>query len=233
MARASTARDAIRTCGSAAPLPVRMLRGALRLLLWLVMRIGLRVTIEGVRLDGPAVVVSNHPNLIDGMLVLMADANMRPVARWHRHALVRAGLWVGNCVITTTGTPVDPHRGAFLQALAHLRDGGRVWIAPEGGWQPQLALRSPRTGAVRLAHAAGVPLQVLAIRHAQHPGPDVTGWPLWTRPAVTLRWGPRVATNGDIDGDIDRLMSALAATAEMSWTAPPAAAPRTPDRPSL
>jgi 1-acyl-sn-glycerol-3-phosphate acyltransferase len=98
-----------------------------------------------------------------------------------------------------------------------------VWIAPEGGWQPQMALRSPRTGAVRLAQMAGVPLQVLAIRHQQHPGPDITRWPRWTRPAVTLQWGPRVATNGDLDGDIDRVMSALAAATEMTWS--PASAP--------
>lgn len=231
MAPVTTAWDAIRTCGSAAPLPVRLLRATLRLLLWLIMRVMMRVTVEGDRSDGPAVIVSNHPNLIDGLLVLMADPSMRPVARWHRHALVRAGLWVGNCMITTTGTPVDPHRGAFLQALAHLNNGGRVWIAPEGGWQPQRALRSPRTGAVRLAQMAGVPLQVLAIRHEPHPGPDVSRWPVRTRPAVTLRWGPRLATNGDMDGDIDRVMSALAATAGMTWTPTTAPGPDAlPDR---
>jgi 1-acyl-sn-glycerol-3-phosphate acyltransferase len=231
MAPVTTAWDAIRTCGSAAPLPVRLLRATLRLLLWLIMRATMRVTVEGNRRDGPAVIVSNHPNLIDGLLVLMADPSMRPVARWHRHALVRAGLWVGNCMITTTGTPVEPHRGAFLQALTHLNNGGRVWIAPEGGWQPQRELRSPRTGAVRLAQMAGVPLQVLAIRHEPHPGPDVGRWPVRTRPAVTLRWGPRLATNGDMDGDIDRVMSALAATAGMTWNPTTAAGPDAlPDR---
>jgi len=231
MAHVTTARDAIRTCGSGAPWPQRMLRAPLRLLLWLLMRAMLRVTVEGARSDGPAIVVSNHPNLIDGLLVLMADPEMRPVARWHRHALVRAGLWVGNCMITTTGTPAVPRRGAFAQALAHLRGGGRVWIAPEGGWQPQTTLRAPRTGAVRLAQMTGVPLQVLAIRHEHHPGPDVTRWPRWTRPAVTLRWGPRVMTNGDLDDDIDRLMSALATATDMTWT--PSSAPRPdamPDR---
>lgn len=185
------------------------------------MRAGLRVTIEGVRVDGPAVVVSNHPNVIDGMLVLMADAHLRPVARWHRVALVRAGLWVGNSVITTTGTPVVPRRGAFGAALAHLRRGGRVWIAPEGGWQPQTTLRSPRSGAVRLAHAAGVPLHVLGIHYDAHPGPDVRRWPLWSRPAVTLRWGPTVTVNGDVTVDIDRMMSAVAGTTGMTWLAPP------------
>lgn len=221
MSHMSTAVDAIRSCGSAAPWPLRLARAPLRLLLWWAMRSALRITIEGCRVSGPAVVVSNHPNVIDGMLVLMADARLRPVARWHRVALVRAGLWTGNCVITTTGTPVTPHRGAFGTALTHLRDGGRVWIAPEGGWQPTTTLRSPHTGAVRLAHTAGVPLQVLAISYERHPGPDVARWPLWTRPAVTLRWGPTVALDGDVTTDSDRMMSALAATAGMTWLAPP------------
>ena len=218
MARRSSAFDAIRTSGSGVPFAVRALRAPLRLLLWLVMSAGLRITVEGRRADGPAVVVSNHPNVIDGMLVLMADASLRPVARWHRSAVVRVGLWIGNCVITTTGTPVSPHCGAFAAALEHLRDGGRVWIAPEGGWQPHLTLRSPRTGAVRLAHAAGVPIQVLVVEHDQHPGPDVARWPLRSRPGVTLRWGPLVAVSGDVAADIDRMMSALAAATGMTWS---------------
>ena len=223
MAPVSTVLDAVRTCGASAPLAVRVLRAPLRALLWLVLRTGLRIRVEGSRHDGAAVVVSNHPNLVDGMLVLMADAHLRPVARWHRSALVRAGLWVGNCVITTTGTPVSPARGAYLRALTHVRGGGRVWIAPEGGWQPRTTLRRPHSGAVRLAHAAQAPLQVLAIIYDRHPGPDVARWPLWTRPAVTLRWGPCVPTTGDVDHDLDRMMSALAAAAGMTWTSPPVA----------
>lgn len=209
----------IRTCGIEVPWPGRMLRGVLRLLLWSLLRLGLRISVEGVRAPGPAVIASNHPNLIDGLVVMMADATLRPVARWHRLSVVRLGLWAGDCVITTTGTPVTPHRGAYTAALAHLSAGGRVWIAPEGGWQPNLELRPPRTGAVRLAHAAGVPIQVLAVRHMPHPGPDVHRWPLWSRPAVVLRWGPCVTTTGDVATDIDRLMSALADAAGATWTA--------------
>lgn len=221
MSHLSTAADAIRSCGSAVPWPLRLLRAPLRVVLWLVLRGGLRVTVAGDRVEGPAVVVSNHPNLIDGMLVLLADAHLRPVARWHRVALVRVGLWVGNCVITATGTPVTPHRGAYNAALAHLREGGRVWIAPEGGWQPNTTLRSPHTGAVRLAHTAGVPLQVLGIGYDPHPGPDVRRWPLGTRPVVTLRWGPTVTVGGDVAADSERMMSALAATTGMTWRVPP------------
>ncbi|HSK95585.1 MAG TPA: lysophospholipid acyltransferase family protein [Euzebyales bacterium] len=223
-----TAAGVVLGCGSGAPWPVRVARAPLRLVLWLAMRVGLRITVEGVRVDGPAIVASNHPNLIDGLLVLMADACMRPIARWHRQPIVRLGLWIGDSVITTTGTPARPERGAYAGALAHLRAGGRVWIAPEGGWQPETTLRPPRTGAVRLAHAASVPIQVLAIRHTPHPGPDLSRWP-WRRhagsrtwgwrPRVTLHWGPCLTTTGDVADDGDRLMTAIAAATDTTWSA--------------
>jgi 1-acyl-sn-glycerol-3-phosphate acyltransferase len=168
----STAANAVRTYGPGASWWLRAIRGPLRLALWLVLRLALRINVEGVRTTGPAVIASNHPNLLDGLLVLMADASMRPIARWHRYRVIRLGLWIGNCVITSIGTTAPLQRGAFAGALAHLHRGGRVWIAPEGGWQPEVTLRPPRTGAVRLAHTAAVPIQVLAICHGPHPGPQ-------------------------------------------------------------
>lgn len=224
----STAANAVRTYGPGASWWLRAIGGPLRLALWLVLRLALRINVEGVRTTGPAVIASNHPNLIDGLLVLVADPSMRPIARWHRYRVVRLGLWVGNCVITSIGTTAPLQRGAYMGALAHLRRGGRVWIAPEGGWQPEVTLRSPRTGAVRLAHMAAVPIQVLAIRHAPHPGPEIRRWPLRSRPRVVLRWGPCLTTTGDIAADGDRLMTALAESAGMTWRAAPG--PRAPVR---
>jgi 1-acyl-sn-glycerol-3-phosphate acyltransferase len=194
-----------------------MTRGLLRVLLWLAMRLAMRVRVEGVRVPGPAVIASNHPNLLDGLLVLMADTTMRPIARWHRWFVLRLGFWIGNCVITSIGTAANPQRGAYAEALAHLRNGGRVWVAVEGRWQPERTLQPPRTGAVRLAHATSVPIQVLGIRHALHPGPDAARWPWRTRPSVVLRWGPCLTTTGHIPTDNDRLMRAIAGTAGMRW----------------
>lgn len=198
----------------------RVLRTPLRLAFWAVLRTGLRIRVVGRRHDGPAVIASNHPNLSDGLIALFADPTMRPVARWHRYPLLRAGMWVAASVITTTGTPVAPHRGAFAPALAHLRAGGRVWIAPEGVWQPEPGLRYPRTGAVRLAHAADVPLQILGIVHGIHPGPTLQTWRAWPRPTVGLRWGPVIEMTGDVEADIATLMGALSTTCGTPWTPP-------------
>jgi 1-acyl-sn-glycerol-3-phosphate acyltransferase len=228
MSRISTAAEVIRTRGSNGPWYARAARAPMRLVLWLALRLLMRIEVEGDRATGPAVIASNHPNLVDGLLALMADAQMRPIARWHRIALVRLGLWIGNSLITTTGTPVRPHRGAYAGALAHLRNGGRVWVAPEGGCQPEPTLRPPRTGAVRLAHAAAVPIQVLALVHEAHPGPDVRRWPLGRRPRVVLRWGPCISATGHIPTDIHRMMAAMAATAGMRWSQPATGATATP-----
>ena len=217
MSRVSTALDAVRTCGTDASWAVRVTRGPLRVVLWLAMRLAMRISVEGDRIHGPAVIASNHPNLVDGLLVLMADTAMRPIARWHRFFVLRLGFWIGNCVITSTGTAANPQRGAYASALAHLRTGGRLWIAVEGRWQPERTLQPPRTGAVRLAHAASVPIQVLGIRHALHPGPDAARWPWRTRPTVVLRWGPCLTTTGHIPTDNDRMMAVIAETAGMRW----------------
>lgn len=215
-ARLAGLRDALLVQPAGRP-PLRFVRAPLRVLLWFSLRSGLRLRVEGRRRDGPTVIVSNHPHVIDGLVVLLADPRMRPIARWHRVPLLRAGLWVADCIITTTGTPVRPHRGAFADALAHVRSGGRVWIAPEGGWQPALTLRYPRTGAVRMAHAAGVPIQVLGVVHQQHPGPRLTTWRPWLRPRILLRWGDVVTTTGDVEVDIDRMMTAMSAATDGTW----------------
>jgi 1-acyl-sn-glycerol-3-phosphate acyltransferase len=220
MSRVSTALDAIRSCGADASWLVRATRGPLRVVLWLVMRLAMRIRVEGEPVPGPAVIASNHPNLLDGLLVLMADTTMRPIARWHRFFVLRLGFWIGNCIITSRGTAANPQRGAYAESLAHVQRGGRLWIAVEGKWQPERTLLPPRTGAVRMAHAAAVPLQVLGIRHALHPGPDASRWPWGTRPLVVLRWGPCVTTTGHIPTDNDRMMAAIAETAGMRWDSP-------------
>lgn len=222
--RVATLGDAVRAQPTGGPL-MRAARAPFRLLLWAGLRAGLRLRVEGRRHPGPAIVVSNHPHVIDGLVVLFADPGMRPVARWHRIPLARAGMWIADCLVTTTGTPVRPHRGAFAPALAHVRSGGRVWIAPEGGWQPARTLRRPRTGAVRLSHASGAPIQVLGVIHERHPGPTLATWRPWHRPRILLRWGPVLAPTGRLDADIDAMMRAIADVARCEWHSPPSGDP--------
>lgn len=96
-----------------------------------------------------------------------------------------------------------------------------MWIAPEGGWQPKRLLRYPRTGAVRMAAMARVPVQVLAVLHEHHPGPDLAAWRPWHRPRIVLRWGQVLTMTGDVARDIDRTMSAIAEASETTWDPQP------------
>ncbi len=206
--------------GRAAQLAVREV---FAVLLRLTVRV--RVTNPDARVDGPAVIVSNHPNWLDGAVVVLADRSLRPVARWQAHRGARLAIWAGNAVVTTARTDREP-RPAWEQAADHLRTGGRIWLAPEGGAHSGLELLAPRSGAVRMAHAASVPVQPLGIRWRDgHAGPDLRRWRPWRRPTVDLVWGAAVTTSGDVDHDNDAMMARLAAASGVAWAPDPAPAP--------
>lgn len=196
--------------------PATLLRGVLREVVAAVLHRLVDLRVEGVarRVDGPAVVVSNHPHVADGALAMLADRSLRPVARWQPQRSARALIWLADSVVTTAGTGRDP-RPAWSTAVAHLGDGGRIWLAPEGGSHQEPTLRRPRSGAVRMAAAAGVPVQPLGIRwHDGTAGPRLSAWRPWRRPVVTLEWGEPVLVRAD-DEDVvvaegDRVMRALA-----------------------
>ena len=110
-ARVATLREALTIPPRPRPALVRLVRTPLRVILWLGLRTGFRLRTEGRRREGPAVIVSNHPHVVDGLVVLVVDPRMRPVARWHRVPLLRSGMWVADCIITTAEChPPRPHR---------------------------------------------------------------------------------------------------------------------------
>ena len=191
-----------------------------RPLRWLLVAlVRIEVTNPDRRVSGPSVVVSNHPHWLDGAVVKLADESLRPIARWQKAWYVRTALWIGGCVVTTAQTDQQA-RPAFEQAADHLRSGGRIWLAPEGGSHQDRYLREPRTGAVRMAHAAGAPIQPLAVRWIDdYAGPALGRWRPWRRPAVELTWGERVATTGDVQRDGDAMMSALADASGLPYQA--------------
>ncbi len=194
-----------------------LLRGAVRGVVRRLVHLVVRIEVVGRRHDGPAVVASNHPNALDGVVALAADPSLRPIARWQANPVARAGFWVADAVVTTAGTDRG-HRPAWEQAAAHLDDGGRIWLAPEGGAHDAPVLRAPRSGAVRMAHAAQVPVQALGVRHhGSHAGPRLRSWRPWRRPRVTLVWGDLVLPTGVVERDNDAMMSAIAQASGTLW----------------
>lgn len=199
----------------------RAVRGLLRAVARAVVRV--EVVDGDRRVTGPAVVVSNHPHWLDGVVALLADDTLRPIARAQRHPGARVGIWAADAVVTTRPAdpeptaPGAPRRPAFTEAAAHLQAGGRVWLAPEGGAHTGPRLRAPRSGAVRMAHLADVPIQPLAIAWADDPaGPDLRRWRPWRRRTVRATWGRPVTATGDVAADNAAMMVALAQATGMA-----------------
>lgn len=121
------------------------------------------------RPDQPLVVVFNHTSNIDAFLI--ADTLWRRLRHWVR-PLVKAELFeipvIGAVIRQTGAIPVVRGEGgsreaAYDAAVARLRAGGTILIAPEGTITHDGSLLPMRHGAARLALEAGV--DVLVVTH--------------------------------------------------------------------
>src|SRR5213592_2976091 len=127
----------------------RLVRGFIRLLLWLFYRRVDVVGAERIPSSGPLIIAANHHNsLVDPMLIM---------ATFPRRLTVLAN---GPFLRAVGGLPVnrrkeagdDPRKNEamFATAIAHLRAGGAILIFPEGRTQPVPTLLPLRTGVARL-----------------------------------------------------------------------------------
>ncbi len=116
--------------------------------------------------DQPLVVVINHTSNIDAFLV--ADTVWRRMKHWCR-PLVKAELFnapaLGRLVraggsIEVIRTEGSGRLAAYANAVARLREGGTILIAPEGTITHDGALLPMRHGAARIALEAGVDVLV-------------------------------------------------------------------------
>lgn len=138
------------------------LRGILRIVIH-VFYPGLRtINKEQLHFDGPAIVVSNHPNtLLDVLLVGV-------FVKQQVYFLANSGLFKGRfnnwffntfyCIPVerpqdTDGRPID-NNVAFRKSYDHLQKGGVLFIAVEGVSFVERKLRPIKTGAARIALGA-------------------------------------------------------------------------------
>lgn len=166
-------------------------RGFLTRASWSIGRVALRLTcqihVEGEVPSGPAVLVSNHPNYLDGPLALCLSPRVRVIAKPNPIWYVRGAYALLDVFIT--------RHGAVEAARAHLARGGLVWIVPEGhlskgplGW--------PQPGAARLAAATGAPIVTAAMIGTA--GLRLRDWRPWRRPTVRIALGrPRFVQPDD------------------------------------
>lgn len=116
--------------------------------------------------DQPLVVVINHTSNVDAFLV--ADTIWRRMRHWCR-PLVKAELFnapvLGRLVraggsIEVIRTEGSGRLAAYANAVARLREGGTILIAPEGTITHDGSLLPMRHGAARIALEAGVDVLV-------------------------------------------------------------------------
>ncbi len=194
----------------------------LRLLRW-------RVDVQGlehVPTDGPAVVAFNHHGYVDFVLVgWPIVARLRRPLRFLGKREVFSMPVIGWIARAIEAVPVDREdaggrHGAFGAAVEALEAGDLVAIAPEQTISTSYELLPFRTGAVRMAQAAGVPI-IPAIGFGSHRfAGKGTGIHVARRIAVSLVFGAplHVAADEDPVAATGRLQDHSAAILEQILT---------------
>ena len=112
---------------------------------------------------GPKVIVANHPTTIDPFIIAVSLAE--PIHILITEPVFRAPL-LGRYLRSAGHIPVElaEGRSAYNRALRLLQRGRTILVFPEGCLSPDEGGTNPaRTGAARLALAAGVPIVPVGI----------------------------------------------------------------------
>ncbi len=118
--------------------------------------------LENVPAHGPLIVAINHIHTLDSLATMVAlpiGATVFATRKWERHI---KGLFLRLAgVIFVTRGQVD--RRALREALAVLRRGGILGLAPEGTRSPTHQLQSGRGGVAYLAHLGKARILPIAV----------------------------------------------------------------------
>ena len=160
--------------------------------------------LDSLRDAGPMVIVSNHPALIDAVLVLSRLS--------HVVCIAKAGLWdnwfLGGGMRLAGYIRNDAPHTLTRRAIAAMRSGHQLLIFPEGTrTMPGQALGPFRGGFVLMARAAGVPVQTVFLEGGS---PYLRkGWPLMRRPEFPLVLRARLGRRFEVTGNTDLFQDML------------------------
>lgn len=173
-------------------------------LAWFLHLFIVRVTREGAEHvpDGGAVLACNHtpghdyvslgfaaPRQVWYMVKAEAFRYFPPLSAWLRSI---------GCFPVHRGMGDD---AAFRTALQVVEAGHLLGMFPEGHRSPTSQLQAGKTGAVRIALAAGVPIVPAVVIGQSAVMPVI--WRPWLRPPVTVRFGTPFRLEGDPDNRAD------------------------------
>lgn len=129
---------------------------------------------ENIPRSGGAVLVSNHISYLDFIFDGLAAHPQKRLVRFMAKESVFRHRISGPLMRGMKHIPVDRKQGeaAYAHALDSLRSGEIVGVFPEATISPSFTLKTFKSGAVRLAQEAGVPLIPMAVWGTQR---------LWTK----------------------------------------------------
>ncbi|MFC3993188.1 lysophospholipid acyltransferase family protein [Actinoplanes siamensis] len=172
--------------------------------------------LEHLPADSGAILCANHHAVADQLF--LGVNTPRHVAFWAKAEYFRSPGLRGKLtrrVVTGMGAiPVERAGGravlsAFDAAVPILRAGGLVAVFPEGTRSPDGRLYRGRTGAIRLAAQAGVPVVPVGILGTERIRP--AGRRLPRRHPITLAFGPAIPVRVESARDARRLTDELTA----------------------
>ena len=132
----------------------------------------------------PAIVIANHPTLIDITALTVAVGPACIVAKKALFSNPLVGPLLRACGHIAVGLPDDGTASAVDQAEARLRAGHVVILFPEGTRSPADGLGRFRLGAFELARRTGVP--ILPVRITAEPPALWKGLPWYAIPRRTV-----------------------------------------------
>ena len=172
------------------------------------------VALPGLGAEQPYVMVTNHPSLIDVILLLGSYDGLTCVVKgsWYR-SIVLGPLLRQTTYLAGPGSGLDESEDMLGTMVEHLRAGHRLLVFPEGTRSLPGRLHRFRRGAAEAAVRAGVPIVALFIE--VDPPVLRKGVPFWKVPSRAARFRVELldilSTEGVAEGDARRLNAALQA----------------------
>ncbi len=197
-----------------APLLYRLLQG----MAFALLRILTQLDVEGLEYvprAGPIIVAPNHIHLLDSVLAFgVIPRRMTAFAadKWRIPPIGCLLSVIGHAIYVKRG---EADRRALAKAIALLRSGGALAVAPEGTRSRTGGLQHGKDGAAYLASRSGAVVVPLAIWGQEK---ILGSWAHLRRPAVHVRFAEPIhlpegadrARSGQISAFTDEIMLALA-----------------------
>ena len=186
-----------------------VIMGAFRGLLALMRVTGIARTdltaLDALRGDGGIVIVSNHPSLLDAVLVISRLPRVVCITKaenWD-NPFLGAGARLAGYIRN------DAAHALIRRAAASLRDGRQLLIFPEGTRTACAPIGALKGGFALMARAAGVPVQTVFIEvDSAFLG---KGWPLFRKPPFPVAYRARLGRRFVVQGSASAFAAELEA----------------------